>query len=127
MENSLTAQERSWYDFMLDGRTLIWIEGYPNVLGSEKDKTLIADGRSVSELCQEYVEVDEKMEEHDLVTAMQIMAAGNRVQEKKIVSVKNIRRYRLVFIRKRRLSANGQPPFSCENLNSPIPRRQEEL
>lgn len=63
-----------------DGSMFYWIEGYPNEFGSEKDKRRVVDGQSLGELCQKYMDLADKSEENNLEIAMEIMAAGCRVQ-----------------------------------------------
>lgn len=35
-----------------DGSTLYWLEGYPNILEDEKDKTPIVKGQAINEMLQ---------------------------------------------------------------------------
>ena len=58
-----------------DGRTLYWIEGYPNEIGSENNKTIINE-KSINELLQTYSNTDNQITERDLSTFMQVMATG---------------------------------------------------
>lgn len=58
-----------------DGRTLYWIEGYPNETGSEKSKNIINE-KSINELLQMYSNADNQMVEKELSAFMQIMATG---------------------------------------------------
>lgn len=46
-------------------------------------KKRIVTGQCVNELCQSYRDLDEESEENNLKIAMQIMAAGRRLQEKR--------------------------------------------
>lgn len=62
-----------------DGRTLYWIEGYPNEIGSEKNKKIINE-KSINDLLQTYGNVDNQIAESDLSTFMQIMATGYKRQ-----------------------------------------------
>lgn len=62
-----------------DGRTLYWIEGYPNEIGSEKTKKMINE-TSINELLQTYGNADNKITEKDLSTFMQIMSTGYKRQ-----------------------------------------------
>ena len=62
-----------------DGRTLYWIEGYPNEIGKEKGKKTVNEN-SVSELLQTYSNADGQVEEMDLAAYMQIMATGYKRQ-----------------------------------------------
>lgn len=66
-----------------DGSTLYWLEGYPNEPEDGEEKKRIVTGQCVNELCQSYRDLDEESEENNLKIAMQIMAAGRRVQEKR--------------------------------------------
>lgn len=63
-----------------DGRTLYWIEGYPNEIGSDKNKKLINES-SINELLQTYSNADNQIAERDLSTFMQIMATGYKRQD----------------------------------------------
>ena len=63
-----------------DGRTLYWIEGYPNEIGSEKSKKIINE-KSINELLQTYSNTDNQITERDLSTFMQIMATGYKRQD----------------------------------------------
>ena len=63
-----------------DGRTLYWIEGYPNEIGSEKSKKMV-NANSISELLQVYSNADNQMTENDLAAFMQIMATGYKRQD----------------------------------------------
>lgn len=63
-----------------DGRTLYWIEGYPNEIGSEKNKKIINE-KSMNELLQTYSNADNQIAERDLSTFMQIMATGYKRQD----------------------------------------------
>ena len=63
-----------------DGRTLYWIEGYPNEIGSDKNKKLINES-SINELLQTYSNADNQITERDLLTFMQIMATGYKRQD----------------------------------------------
>ena len=62
-----------------DGRTLYWIEGYPNEIGSDKNKKLINES-SINELLQTYSNADNQITERDLSIFMQIMATGYKRQ-----------------------------------------------
>ena len=62
-----------------DGKTLYWIEGYPNEIGSEKDKKMTNE-KSINELLQTYSNADNQITEKDLSTFMQIMATGYKRQ-----------------------------------------------
>ncbi len=59
-----------------DGRTLYWIEGYPNEIGSKK----IINEKAINELLQTYSNADNQITERDLSTFMQIMATGYKRQ-----------------------------------------------
>lgn len=48
-----------------DGRTLYWIEGYPNEIGSEKSKKAVNE-KSINELLKTYSNTDNLMTERDL-------------------------------------------------------------
>ncbi|MDE7430251.1 MAG: hypothetical protein K2N00_13485, partial [Lachnospiraceae bacterium] len=63
-----------------DGRTLYWIEGYPNEIGSDKNKKLINES-SINELLQTYSNADNQITERDLSIFMQIMATGYKRQD----------------------------------------------
>lgn len=63
-----------------DGRTLYWIEGYPNEIGREKSKKVINEN-SINELLQVYNNADNQMTENDLAAFMQIMASGYKRQD----------------------------------------------
>ena len=63
-----------------DGRTLYWIEGYPNEIGNEKSKKMVNE-KSISELSQVYSNADNQMTENDLAAFMQIMASGYKRQD----------------------------------------------
>ncbi|MDE7423103.1 MAG: hypothetical protein K2N51_05345 [Lachnospiraceae bacterium] len=67
-----------------DGRTLYWIEGYPNEIGSEKSKKNVNEN-SISELLQMYSNADNQMLEKDLSTFMQIMATGYKRQDRNVL------------------------------------------
>lgn len=62
-----------------DGRTLYWIEGYPNEIGGEKNKKIINEN-SVNELLQTYNNSSNQITEWDLATFMQIMTTGYKKQ-----------------------------------------------
>lgn len=62
-----------------DGRTLYWIEGYPNEIGSDKNKKLV-NVSSINELLQTYSNADNQITEKNLSTFMQIMATGYKRQ-----------------------------------------------
>ena len=59
-----------------DGRTLYWIEGYPNEIGSKK----IINEKAINELLQTYSNADNQITERDLSTFMQIMVTGYKRQ-----------------------------------------------
>lgn len=63
-----------------DGRTLYWIEGYRDEIGSDKNKKLINES-SINELLQTYSNADNQITERDLLTFMQIMATGYKRQD----------------------------------------------
>lgn len=62
-----------------DGRTLYWIEGYPNEIGSDKNKKLV-NVSSINELLQTYSNADNQIIEKNLSIFMQIMATGYKRQ-----------------------------------------------
>lgn len=62
-----------------DGRTLYWIEGYPNEIGSDKNKKLV-NVSSINELLQTYSNADNQITEKNLSIFMQIMATGYKRQ-----------------------------------------------
>lgn len=62
-----------------DGRTLYWIEGYPNEIGSDKNKKLV-NVSSINELLQTYSNTDNQITEKNLSIFMQIMATGYKRQ-----------------------------------------------
>jgi len=68
-----------------DGRTLYWVEGYPNEIGSKKSKKIVNEN-SISELLQMCNNADNQISEKDLSTFMQIMAAGYKRQEPRSVT-----------------------------------------
>jgi len=55
-----------------DGRTLYWMEGYPNETESGKSKKTVNEN-SISELLQMYSNADNQISQKDLSTFMQIM------------------------------------------------------
>lgn len=63
-----------------DGRTLYWIEGYRDEIGSDKNKKLINES-FINELLQTYSNADNQITERDLSTFMQIMATGYKRQD----------------------------------------------
>lgn len=63
-----------------DGRTLYWLEGYPNELGTEKEKKVISE-KNMEVLFQRYSNADYQMAENDLTTVIQIMALGYKGQD----------------------------------------------
>lgn len=62
-----------------DGRTFYWIEGYPNEIGSDKNKKLV-NVSSINELLQTYSNADNQITEKNLSIFMQIMATGYKRQ-----------------------------------------------
>lgn len=62
-----------------DGRTLYWIEGYPNEIGSDKNMKLV-NVSSINELLQTYSNADNQITEKNLSIFMQIMATGYKRQ-----------------------------------------------
>lgn len=62
-----------------DGRTLYWIEGYPNEIGSDKNTKLV-NVSSINELLQTYSNADNQITEKNLSIFMQIMATGYKRQ-----------------------------------------------
>lgn len=67
-----------------DGRTLYWLEGYPNELENEKDKKIITGEQPKKELLQEYRDMNYDTTENGQKNILPVMATGykKRIKEK---------------------------------------------
>ena len=61
-----------------DGRTLYWLEGYPNDLGDAKDKKTIISEADMRKTYNQYIEVKETgLEQCNIETSMQVLTADH--------------------------------------------------